>query len=121
MCKQLLPIYDKPMNCYPLSVLMLAGIQDVLFISTPEDIDRFKKLFGSGQQLGMRFDYVIQPSPDGLAQAFILGESFIGQDDVCLVLGDGFIELLRNSVNIVKIIMKLWCSVIKCLNQNIMV
>jgi len=108
MCKRLLPIYDKPMICYPLLVLMLAGIQDVLFISTPEDIDRFKKLFGSGQQLGMRFDYVIQPSPDGLAQAFILGESFIGQDDVCLVLGDnifygdGFIELLRNSVNIVK-------------------
>lgn len=106
-CKQLLPIYDKPMIYYPLSVLMLAGIREVLFISTPEDIDRFKNLFSSGEQLGMRFEYVIQPSPDGLAQAFILGEKFIGEDDVCLVLGDnifygdGFIELLRNSVSVV--------------------
>ena len=93
---------------YPLSVLMLAGIREVLFISTPEDIDRFKNLFGTGAQLGMCFEYVVQPSPDGLAQAFILGEHFIGEDDVCLVLGDnvfygdGFVELLRNSVSIVK-------------------
>ena len=86
--KQLVPIYDKPMVYYPLSVLMLAGIKDVLIITTPEDRPSFQRLLGDGSELGMRFSYVIQPSPDGLAQAFILGEDFIGYDDVCLVLGD---------------------------------
>ncbi|MDC3267186.1 glucose-1-phosphate thymidylyltransferase RfbA [Gammaproteobacteria bacterium] len=86
--KQLVPIYDKPMVYYPLSVLMLAGIKDVLIITTPEDQASFHRLLGDGSEIGMTFSYVIQPSPDGLAQAFILGESFIGDDDVCLVLGD---------------------------------
>ena len=86
--KQLVPIYDKPMVYYPLSVLMLAGIKDVLIITTPEDQINFQRLLGDGSEIGMNFNYVIQPSPDGLAQAFILGESFIGNDDVCLVLGD---------------------------------
>ena len=86
--KQLLPIYDKPMVYYPLSVLMLAGIKDVLIITTPEDQVSFQRLLGDGSEIGMTFSYVIQPSPDGLAQAFILGEHFIGDDDVCLVLGD---------------------------------
>ena len=86
--KQLVPIYDKPMVYYPLSVLMLAGIKDVLIITTPEDKVSFQRLLGDGSEIGMTFSYVIQPSPDGLAQAFILGESFIGDDDVCLVLGD---------------------------------
>ena len=86
--KQLLPIYDKPMVYYPLSVLMLAGISDVLVISTPEDIEGFKRLLGDGSQFGMELSYAIQPRPDGLAQAFILGEKFIGQSNVCLVLGD---------------------------------
>ena len=86
--KQLVPIYDKPMVYYPLSVLMLAGIKDVLIITTPEDQASFQRLLGDGSGIGMTFRYVIQPSPDGLAQAFILGESFIGDDDVCLVLGD---------------------------------
>ena len=86
--KQLLPIYDKPMVYYPLSVLMLAGITDILIITTPEDQDSFKRLLGTGEELGISLSYVIQPSPDGLAQAFILGEDFIGNDDVCLVLGD---------------------------------
>jgi glucose-1-phosphate thymidylyltransferase len=86
--KQLVPIYDKPMIYYPLSVLMLAGIKDILIITTPEDQSSFQRLLGDGSELGMRFDYVVQPSPDGLAQAFILGEDFIGDDDVCLVLGD---------------------------------
>jgi len=86
--KQLLPIYDKPMVYYPLSVLMLAGITDILIITTPEDQDGFKRLLGTGEELGISLNYVIQPSPDGLAQAFILGEDFIGNDDVCLVLGD---------------------------------
>ena len=86
--KQLVPIYDKPMVYYPLSVLMLAGIKDVLIITTSEDQSSFQRLLGDGSEIGMNFSYVIQPSPDGLAQAFILGENFIGDDDVCLVLGD---------------------------------
>jgi len=86
--KQLLPIYDKPMIYYPLSVLMLAGIQDVLIITTPNDLASYERLLGDGQQFGIAISYKVQPSPDGLAQAFILGEDFIGQDSVCLVLGD---------------------------------
>lgn len=101
--KQLLPIYDKPMVYYPLSVLMLAGISEVLIISTPEDIEGFKRLLGDGSQFGMELSYAIQPRPDGLAQAFILGEKFIGQSNVCLVLGDnifygqGFTPMLRQA------------------------
>lgn len=86
--KQLVPIYDKPMVYYPLSVLMLAGIKEVLIITTPEDQISFQRLLGDGSEIGMNFEYVVQPSPDGLAQAFILGEDFIGNDDVCLILGD---------------------------------
>jgi len=103
--KQLLPIYDKPMIYYPLSVLMLAGIREVLIISTPDDIDGFKRLLGDGSELGIDISYIVQPSPDGLAQAFILGEDFIGESNVCLVLGDnifygqGFTPLLRQAVN----------------------
>ncbi|MCG2608813.1 glucose-1-phosphate thymidylyltransferase RfbA [Acinetobacter sp. SM34] len=102
--KQLLPIYDKPMIYYPLSVLMLAGIQDVLIITTPEDKGSFERLLGDGSQFGIRLQYAVQPSPDGLAQAFIIGEDFIGDSNICLVLGDnifygqGFTPMLRQAV-----------------------
>ena len=103
--KQLMPIYDKPMIYYPLSVLMLAGIQEVLIISTPGDLPKFKQLLGNGVHIGMKFSYEAQPSPDGLAQAFLLGKDFIGDDNVCLILGDniyyghGMTDLLANAVS----------------------
>jgi len=106
--KQLLPIFDKPMVYYPLSTLMLSGIRDILIISTPEDTQRFEQLFGDGNHLGLNLSYTVQPSPDGLAQAFILGEDFIGSDQVSLILGDniffghGLVGMLTDSVQTVK-------------------
>jgi glucose-1-phosphate thymidylyltransferase len=102
--KQLMPIYDKPMIYYPLSVLMLAGIREVLIISTPEDLHKFELLFRDGVDIGMKFEYIVQPSPDGIAQAFVLGKDFIGDDDACLILGDniyygqGMTGILSNAV-----------------------
>lgn len=104
--KQLLPVYDKPMVYYPLSVLMLAGIRDILLISTPEDLPKFQELLGDGSNFGINLEYKVQESPDGLAQAFIIGEEFIGNDSVCLVLGDnifygtGLVKIVQNAAKI---------------------
>lgn len=102
--KQLIPVYDKPMIYYPLSVLMLAGIRDILIISTPHDLNNYEKLLGDGNNLGIKLSYIAQPNPNGLAEAFIIGEDFIGKDDVCLILGDnifygsGFSGMLKNAM-----------------------
>jgi glucose-1-phosphate thymidylyltransferase len=109
VCKQLLPVYDKPMIYYPLSVLMLAGVREILIISTPSDLPRFKDIFGDGNDLGIEFSYAEQPKPNGLAEAFLIGEKFIGKDAVCLVLGDniffghGLTQLLKKAVGDVTI------------------
>ncbi len=106
--KQIMPVYDKPMIYYPLSTLMLAGIREVLIISTPRDLPMFKELLGTGENLGMKFEYIVQETPNGLAQAFVLGEKFIGQDSACLILGDnifygqGFSQMLKQAKNIEK-------------------
>lgn len=108
-CKQLLPIYDKPMIYYPLSTLMLAGIRDILIISTPQDLPRFEELFGDGHNLGLKFSYKVQQAPKGIAEAFIIGEEFIGKDSVCLVLGDniffghGFQAMLKHASSEVEV------------------
>ena len=108
VCKQLIPVYDKPMIYFPLSVLMLAGIRDILIISTPQDIGRFEAIFGDGSHLGLNFSYREQPQPNGLAEAFIIGADFVGDDDVCLILGDnifhghGLTDILKKAVSDVR-------------------